>query len=51
MKITLRGVIVLMKQFIKSLIPPILFNPLKKLKLNKYDWKGSYKTWLAMIAK
>lgn len=45
MKITLRGVIVLMKQFIKSLIPPILFNPLKKLKLNKYDWKGSYKTW------
>lgn len=34
-----------MKKFIKSLIPPILFNILRKIKSNKYGWKGEYKTW------
>ena len=34
-----------MKQFIKSLIPPILLNTLKKMKNNKYGWKGNYDTW------
>jgi len=33
------------KQFIKSLIPPILFEVLKKLKSNKYGWHGDYKSW------
>jgi len=34
-----------MKQFIKSLTPPILFNTLRKLRNNKYGWKGNYSTW------
>ena len=34
-----------MRQFIKSLIPPILFNLLKRLRPNKYGWRGSYSTW------
>jgi len=34
-----------MKQFIKSLIPPILFNIIKKIKSNQYGWEGEYKTW------
>jgi len=33
------------KQFIKSLIPPILLNIIRKLKNNKYGWKGNYNTW------
>ena len=35
----------MLKQFIKSLIPPILFNILRRFKPNKYGWKGSYKAW------
>jgi putative methyltransferase (TIGR04325 family) len=34
-----------MKQFIKSLIPPILLNTLKKVQTNKYGWKGNYSSW------
>ncbi len=34
-----------MKQFIKSLIPPIVLNLFRKLKNNKYGWKGDYITW------
>lgn len=34
-----------MKQFIKSLIPPILLNTIRKLINNKYGWKGDYTTW------
>jgi putative methyltransferase (TIGR04325 family) len=34
-----------MKQFIKSLIPPILLNTLRKITNNKYGWKGDYSTW------
>ena len=34
-----------MKQFIKSLIPPILLNILQKYKNKKYGWKGNYSTW------
>lgn len=34
-----------MKKFIKSLIPPILFDILRKIKSNKYGWKAEYKTW------
>jgi putative methyltransferase (TIGR04325 family) len=34
-----------MKQFIKSLIPPILLSLLRKIKYNKYGWKGDYLTW------
>lgn len=34
-----------MKQFIKSLIPSILLNVLKKIRTNKYGWKGNYSTW------
>jgi len=34
-----------MKQFIKSLIPPILLNILRELKNHKYGWKGNYATW------
>lgn len=34
-----------MKQFIKSFIPPILLNILKKTKINKYGWKGNYNSW------
>lgn len=45
MEITLKGLIVPMKQFIKSLIPPILFSLLKRMKPNKHGWKGIYNTW------
>ncbi|WP_324172642.1 TIGR04325 family methyltransferase [Sulfurimonas sp.] len=34
-----------MKQFIKSLIPPILLNTVQKMRNNKYGWKGNYITW------
>ncbi len=34
-----------MKQFIKSLIPPMLLSAIKKLINNKYGWKGDYSTW------
>jgi putative methyltransferase (TIGR04325 family) len=34
-----------MKQFIKSLIPPILLNILNKVRNNKYGWKGDYSSW------
>ena len=34
-----------MKNFIKSLIPPILLNILIKIKNNKYGWKGDYYSW------
>jgi len=34
-----------MKQFIKSLIPPILLKLLKKIRVNKYGWIGNYTTW------
>jgi len=35
-----------MKQFIKSLIPPIIFNILKKIRNSKYGYKGDYSSWL-----
>jgi putative methyltransferase (TIGR04325 family) len=34
-----------MKRFIKSLIPPILLDILKKIKPNKYGWHGDYASW------
>lgn len=34
-----------MKQFIKSLIPPILLEAMRKLKNNKYGWHGNYANW------
>ena len=34
-----------MKKFIKSLIPPIFLVFLKKLRINKYGWKGNYPNW------
>jgi putative methyltransferase (TIGR04325 family) len=34
-----------MKQFIKSLIPPILIDALKRYKNSKYGWFGNYPTW------
>jgi len=34
-----------MKQIIKGLIPPILFEFLKKFRSHKYGWKGNYQTW------
>jgi len=34
-----------MKQFIKSLIPPILFNLLNRYRNRKYGWHGDYETW------
>jgi len=34
-----------MKQCIKSLIPPILLNTIRKLKNNKYGWQGDYSSW------
>ncbi len=34
-----------MKKIIKSLIPPILLDTIKKIKSNKYGWKGDYQTW------
>lgn len=34
-----------MKQFIKSLIPPIMLEAVRKLKNNKYGWHGDYKSW------
>lgn len=34
-----------MKQFIKSLIPPILLDILRRLKNSKYGWKGDYANW------
>jgi putative methyltransferase (TIGR04325 family) len=34
-----------MKNFIKSLMPPILLFFLKKIKNNKYGWKGDYSSW------
>ncbi|OHE05339.1 TIGR04325 family methyltransferase [Sulfurimonas sp. RIFOXYB12_FULL_35_9] len=34
-----------MKQLIKSLIPPIIVDTLRKLKFNKYGWHGNYKNW------
>lgn len=34
-----------MKQFIKSLLPPILLRLFKKIKVNKYGWKGNYTSW------
>lgn len=34
-----------MKQFIKSLIPPILLSTLRKFHNNKYGWKGNYDSW------
>ena len=34
-----------MKQFIKSLIPPILIDLYRKSRFTKYGWKGEYKTW------
>jgi len=33
------------KYFIKSLLPPILFNVLQKYRTQKYGWKGDYLTW------
>jgi len=35
-----------MKQFIKSLIPPIIFNILKKIRNSKYGYTGDYSSWL-----
>lgn len=34
-----------MKQFIKSLIPPIMLEAVRKLKNNKYGWHGNYASW------
>ncbi|OUT10472.1 hypothetical protein B9N66_00150 [Campylobacter concisus] len=34
-----------MKKFIKEIMPPIILKIFKRLKINKYDWKGSYNTW------
>ena len=34
-----------MKQIIKHLIPPLLLTSLKKVRNNKYGWKGDYLTW------
>jgi len=34
-----------MKKIIKGLIPPILFEFLRKFRSNKYGWKNNYKTW------
>jgi putative methyltransferase (TIGR04325 family) len=34
-----------MKQFIKSLIPPIVLSILKRIQSSKYGWNGNYKSW------
>lgn len=34
-----------MKQFIRSLIPPILFNLLNRYRNRQYGWHGDYTTW------
>lgn len=34
-----------MKQFIKSLIPPILIDVFNRYKNSKYGWFGNYRTW------
>jgi len=34
-----------LKQIIKSLIPPILLDTIKRFKVNKYGWEGNYSTW------
>jgi len=34
-----------MKKIIQNIIPPILVSFLKKIKGNKYGWKGNYSTW------
>ena len=34
-----------MKQIVKNLIPPVLMDIFRKIKPNKYGWKGSYSTW------
>ncbi|MBD3795744.1 MAG: methyltransferase, TIGR04325 family [Epsilonproteobacteria bacterium] len=34
-----------MKQFIKSLIPPIALNILKRIQSSKYGWNVNYKSW------
>lgn len=33
------------KSFIKDLIPPLILQEAKKLKLKKYGWKGNYQSW------
>ena len=35
----------MLKKFIKSFIPPILLNIVRKFRNNKHGWKGNYKTW------
>ncbi len=34
-----------MKKLIKSLIPPILLEGVRKIKSRQYGWKGDYNTW------
>lgn len=34
-----------MKKIIKSLIPPILLDIVRKIRTNKYGWEGDYLTW------
>lgn len=34
-----------MKQFIKNLIPPVLFNLIQNYRNRKYGWFGNYATW------
>jgi len=34
-----------MKQFIKSLIPPITLSIIQKIKNKKYGWQGNYSSW------
>lgn len=34
-----------MKRFIKSFLPPVLLNILKKMKSHCYGWRGDYQSW------
>jgi len=34
-----------MKQFLKSIVPPIIMNVIKSIRPNKYGWHGNYSTW------
>ncbi len=34
-----------MKNFLKSLIPPILWHLVQRVRQSKYGWKGNYATW------
>jgi hypothetical protein len=34
-----------MKKIIKDFLLPIVFKAIKKIKVNKYGWRGNYQTW------